>query len=100
VKQEVKVRGDKSTNSNLRYKVGRNLGYDAKEVFEGVDPEKFGLPKQHLSTGYVFAREKDFFVYPNNYHQFVKYFKDTFQHGGVSLEEMIIPIAILDSKTK
>jgi CheY-like chemotaxis protein len=99
VKQEVKVRGDKSTNSNLRYKVGKNLGYDSSDVMEAVDPEKLGLPKQNISTGYIFAREKDFFVYPNNYHQFVKYFRDTFQHGGVSLEEMIIPLAILDSKS-
>ena len=98
VKQEVKVRGDRSTNSNLRYKVGKNLGYSEKEVFECLNPEKFGLPKQNISTGYVFARDRDFFVYPNNYHQFVKYFKDTFQHGGVSLEEMVVPLAILDAK--
>ena len=98
VKQEVKVRGDRSTNSNLRYKVGKNLGYSEKEVFECLNPEKFGLPKRNISTGYVFARDRDFFVYPNNYHQFVKYFKDTFQHGGVSLEEMVVPLAILDAK--
>ena len=93
-----KLEEPRSTNSNLRYKVGRNLGYEKKEVFAAVDPEKFGLPKNHVSTGYVFARERDFFVYPNNYHQFVKYFKDTFQHGGVSLEEVIVPFAILDAK--
>lgn len=98
VNNDVKVRGDRSTNSNLRYKVGKNLGYDAKEVIEAVDPEKIGLPKSSVSSGYVFAKERDFFVYPNNYHQFVKYFKDTFQHGGVSLEEVIVPFAVLDSK--
>ena len=67
-------------------------------MFDCLNPEKFGLPKQNISTGYVFARDRDFFVYPNNYHQFVKYFKDTFQHGGVSLEEMVVPLAILDAK--
>ena len=100
VNNEVKVRGDRSTNSNLRYKTGKNLGYDKKDVFEATEPSKFGLPKQNISSGYIFAKDKDFFVYPTNYHQFVKYFKDTFQHGGVSLEEVIVPFAILDSKTK
>jgi CheY-like chemotaxis protein len=98
VNNDIKVRGDKSTNSNLRYKVGKNLGYNHKEVFAAEDPEKFGLPKANVSSSYVFAKDRDFFVYPNNYHQFVKYFKDTFQHGGVSLEEVIVPFAILDAK--
>tara|TARA_B110000459_G_scaffold204068_1_gene263950 strand:+ start:3599 stop:5176 length:1578 start_codon:yes stop_codon:yes gene_type:complete len=98
VNNDIKVRGDRSTNSNLRYKIGKNLGYNHKEVFAAEDPEKFGLPKVNVSTSYVFARDRDFFVYPNNYHQFVKYFKDTFQHGGISLEEVIVPFAILDSK--
>jgi len=100
VNNEVKVRGDRSTNSNLRYKTGKNLGYDKKDVFEAMEPGRFGLPKQNISSGYIFAKDRDFFVYPNNYQQFVKYFKDTFQHGGVSLEEVIVPFAILDSKTK
>jgi len=100
VNNEVKVRGDRSTNSNLRYKTGKNLGYDKKDVFEATEPSKFGLPKQNISSGYIFAKDRDFFVYPTNYQQFVKYFKDTFQHGGVSLEEVIVPFAILDSKTK
>lgn len=98
VNNDVKVRGDRSTNSNLRYKVGKNLGYNTKEVFAAEDPEKFGLPKANVSSSYVFARDRDFFVYPNNYHQFVKHFKDTFQHGGVSLEEVIVPFSILDAK--
>jgi len=100
VNNEVKVRGDRSTNSNLRYKTGKNLGYDKKDVFEAMEPSRFGLPKQNISSGYIFAKDRDFFVYPNNYQQFVKYFKDTFQHGGVSLEEVIVPFAILDSKTQ
>jgi hypothetical protein len=98
VNNDIKVRGDRSTNSNLRYKVGKNLGYNHKEVFAAEEPEKFGLPKANVSSSYVFARDRDFFVYPNNYHQFVKYFTDTFQHGGISLEEVIVPFAIFDSK--
>ena len=86
------------TTCRLDGRVGKNLGYDENEIFECRDPEKFKLPKQNISTGYVFAKDKDFFVYPNNYHKFVKYFKDTFQHGGISLEEMVVPLTILDAK--
>ena len=98
VKQEIKVRGDRSTNSNLRYKVGKNLGYEESEIFECRDPEKFKLPKQNISTGYVFAKDKISLSTLTITIKFVKYFKDTFQHGGVSLEEMVVPLAILDAK--
>jgi CheY-like chemotaxis protein len=92
VKNPVKVVGDKNTNSNLRYKRGKNLNYDPKEVYEVKDPLKAHLPRQHMSTRFVFAKGSDFFAYPNNYNHYVRYYKDTFQHGGISLEEMLIPV--------
>ncbi len=91
VSNPVQVKGERTTNSNLRYKVGRNLGYNAKDVFEVRDPEKIGLPRPHVSSSYIFSREDDFLVYPNKFHHFAQYFSDTFQHGGISLEEVIIP---------
>ncbi len=91
VQNPVKVIGDKNTSTNLRYKNGRNLNYNPKEVFEIRDPQKVHLPKSHISTSYIFAINDDFLAYPNNFNYYVNYYKDTFQHGGVSLEEMIIP---------
>ncbi len=91
VQNPVKVIGDKNTSTNLRYKNGRNLNYNPKEVFEIRDPQKAHLPKSHISTSYIFAINDDFLAYPNNFNYYVNYYKDTFQHGGVSLEEMIIP---------
>lgn len=91
VKKPVKIVGDRNTNTNLRYKTGRNLSYDAKAVFTMKDPESFGLPKRNVSSSYVFATEDDYFVYPNNYNQYVRAYGDTFQHGGISMEEVIIP---------
>ena len=82
--------GDKNTSTNLRYKCGRSLNYNPKEVFEIRDPEKVHLPKTNLSTSFIFAYNNDFLAYPNNFNYYVNY-KDTFQHGGISLEEMIIP---------
>ncbi len=99
VQKPVKVIGDKNTSANLRYKTGKNLNYDHKEVFESRDPHSIHLPKQHMTSSYVFARNNDFLVYPNNYNHFVNYYKDTFQHGGVSLEEVIIPFAVFESRT-
>ncbi|MGC4022654.1 MAG: bifunctional response regulator/alkaline phosphatase family protein [Cyclobacteriaceae bacterium] len=98
VKRPFKIVGDKNVNTNLRYKQGKNLGYEGGKVMEALKPERFFLPKQNVSTTYVFAIEDQFFAYPNNYNYYVNFYKDTFQHGGVSLEEMIIPIISLSSK--
>lgn len=98
VKRPFKIVGDKKTNTNLRYKQGKNLGYDGKNIFAVRKPEDFHLPKVNVSTSYVFAMEDNFFAYPNNYNYYVNYYRDTFQHGGVSMEEMIIPIISLTSR--
>jgi len=92
VQDPVKVIGDRFTTTNLRYKQGKNLNYNPREVYEIVNPEKVHLPKPNVSTSYIFAQGEDFFAYPNNYNHYVKYYRDTFQHGGVSLEEMVIPL--------
>jgi hypothetical protein len=98
VKNPVKVIGDKNTNVNLRYKVGKNLSYNKKEVFEVTDPKKIGLPSPNVSSAYIFAGNDDFFAYPNNYNHYVSYYKNTFQHGGISLEEMLIPLIVMEPK--
>lgn len=98
VKRPFKIIGDKSVNTNLRYKQGKNLNYEGDKVMEASKPEKLFLPKSNMSTTYVFAIEDQFFAYPNNYNYYVNFYKDTFQHGGVSLEEMIIPVISLTSK--
>ncbi|MCL1821447.1 MAG: PglZ domain-containing protein [Prolixibacteraceae bacterium] len=98
VNNPVKVVGDKETNANLRYKLGKNLAYKAKQVFEVTNPREAFLPSRNVSTSYIFAQGADFFVYPNNYNYYAKYFDNTFQHGGISMEEMIIPISTLSPK--
>ncbi len=98
VKEPTKILGDKNVNSNLRYKQGKALEYNAKEVFEVKNPSDAFLPRQHPSTRFVFAREDRFFAYPNNFNHYVNYYRNTFQHGGVSLEEMIIPYIVLSPK--
>ena len=96
VQNPVKVIGDRNTSANLRYKMGRNLAYNPKEVFEISDPLKALLPKSNISSKYIFANNKDFFVYQNNFNHFATYYKNTFQHGGISMQEMILPVAYLE----
>src|SRR5690606_7341014 len=98
VKNASKVIGDRNTNTNLRYKQGKNLNYIEKDVFHIKNPHDAMLPKLHVSSSFIFAKEATYFVYPNNYNHFVNYFNETFQHGGISLEEMVIPIASYTTK--
>ena len=100
VKRPFKIVGDRNTNTNLRFKLGKNLGFDSNKVFVVRKPENIFLPKLNVSSTYVFAIEDYFFAYPNNYNYYVKYYNDTFQHGGLSMEEMIIPIISLNSKNR
>ena len=95
VDNPVRVQGDRATSSNLRYKTGRNLGFNQKEVFAITKPELAHLPKSNITSTYIFAYNRDFFVYPNNTNQFVRYYNNTFQHGGISMEEMIVPFLVL-----
>ena len=89
---------DRDTTTNLRYKVGKNLQYDRKDVLDIRDPRTVGLPSPNISSTFIFAKEQTFFLYPNNYNHFKQYYDDTFQHGGISLEEVICPIITLGSK--
>ena len=98
VRRPFKIIGDRNVNTNLRYKQGKNLNWDGNHVLEARHPEKIGLPRLNVSTAYVFALEDHFFAYPNNYNYYVNYYRDTFQHGGISLEEIIIPVITLENK--
>ena len=98
VDNPIKVVGDRNTTTNLRYKVGKNLNYNPKQVYEIHNPKKYGLPAPNLSSIYIFATNEDFFSYPNNYNYYVQYYTGTFQHGGISLQEMLVPLVTLTPK--
>lgn len=100
VNRPVKIIGDRNTNTNLRYKLGKNLSYNPKDIFVIKNPLEAQLPAPNLSTAYVFATNDDFFAYPNNYNYYVSYYKDTFQHGGISMEEMMVPLVTLTPKKR
>ena len=100
VDNPVKVQSNsKEINANLRYKLSRNMAYNPKQVFEITRPTEIHLPSPNVSTRYIFATGRDFFAYPNNYNHYVSYYTDTFQHGGISMEEMIIPLITLSGRS-
>ena len=98
IDRPVRVKGDRDISVNLRYKQGRLLDYNPKEVFEVKDPAKLFLPRRHVTSPYIFCHENDFFAYPNNYNEYVKYYTNTFQHGGISMEECLVPFILMKPK--
>ncbi len=98
VNSPYKVIGDKQTTTNLRYKHGRNLNYEAKEVLAFRDPKEAGFPVPTINSSFIFAKGRWILCYPNNYNYFANYYRNTFQHGGVSMEEMIIPVIKMAGK--
>ncbi len=99
-KNPSQVIGDKNTSLNLRYKTGRSLTYEPKDVYAVKDPKKIQLPAINISSSYIFAKSEYFLAYINNYNHYASYFKNTYQHGGISLEEMIVPFVVLKPKNK
>ena len=98
VNEPSKVVGEKSISTNLRYKTGRKIKFDNKDVFHIENPDQFLLPKTNISSSYIFAAPNKYFVYPNNYNHYAHHYINTYQHGGISMEEMIIPVISLSSK--
>ncbi len=98
VKNGVTVVGDRETSTNLRYKRGKSLSYDPKRVYPCTLPENIGLPSPHISTRYIFAMNYDLLIYPNRWSHYASLYENTFQHGGISLEEMIVPLVTLTAK--
>ena len=98
VTKPTKIIGNKAISSNLRYKMGRNISYNEKDVFSIENPKEIGLPSVNINSKFVFAKEDYFFAYPNNYNYYVSYYKNSYQHGGISLEEMLIPCIVLEPR--
>ena len=98
VKNPSKVIGNKDTSLNLRYKTGRSLSYDEKDVLAVKDPKSIHLPSVAMNSTFIFAKDNLFFAYPNNYNYYVNYFRNTYQHGGISLEEVVIPFVVLNPR--
>lgn len=93
-----KVLGDREASSNLRFKFGRNLKVEDKHALFIKKPSEYKLPDRGVSISYIIAKEDYYFVYPTDYHKYLSYYKDSFQHGGISMEEMILPIVTMESK--
>ncbi len=97
-RRAAKVLADRETSKNLRFKFGKNLKVDSKFAIQITNPLEFKLPKRGVTTSYIIAKEDYYFVYPTEYHKYLNYYKDTFQHGGISMEEMILPVITMESK--
>ncbi|WP_282787134.1 bifunctional response regulator/alkaline phosphatase family protein [Flavobacterium croceum] len=98
VKNPSKVIGDKNTSLNLRYKTGRSLSYEDKDVYAVKNPKDIGLPSINMTSSYIFAKNDLFLAYVNNYNHYVSYYRNTYQHGGISLEEMIVPFLVFNPR--
>ena len=98
VRTPVKVVGDRQSSVNLRYKHGRNLDYDPSDVLAFRDPSKVGLPSSSLNSSFIFARGEGYLCYPNNFNHFANHYRNTFQHGGISMDEMIVPVVRMVSR--
>lgn len=92
----VKVLGDKDTSTNLRYKFGKNVKAESRYAIQLANPEEFRLPSHGITVNNIIAKEDYYFVYPTDYHHYLNKYRDSFQHGGISMDEMIIPVALLN----
>ncbi|MFN3822004.1 MAG: PglZ domain-containing protein, partial [bacterium] len=98
VRKAIPVAGDRQTSSSLRYKFGRNLKLESKAALRIKNPSQWGLPSRGINTEYIIAREENYFLYPNNFHHYERLFTGSFQHGGISMEEMILPVIVMKGK--